>query len=322
MADGMHASGAAEAGAVPAVEGRGLTYRFRDGGGVSGLDLLVPRGAVYALLGANGSGKTTTIRMLLGLLRPQAGSLRVLGCADPARSADVRRAVGALVEAPSLYPHLSGRANLEVTAKLLGVPRPKIDQVLAEVGLDVRDRDRKVRDYSLGMKQRLGLALALVGDPELLVLDEPGNGLDPGGMLQLRGTVGALARDRGLTVLLSSHLLGEVEQLASHVGIIEAGTLRFQGRLDELVPASGGELEIRSVNPDIALARLRELALPASAAGGDAIRIQLAGTGAGDEGDGELLRRLVAGGVPFHAFQRRRPTLESRYFELIAGGGR
>lgn len=321
MADGTHASDAAEADAMLAVEARGLSYRFRDGGGVSGIDLRVPRGAVYALLGANGSGKTTTIRMLLGLLRPQAGSLRVLGRTDPARAIAARHGVGALVEAPSLYPHLSGRANLEVTAKLLGVPRPAVDEVLAEVGLDVRDRDRRVRDYSLGMKQRLGLALALVGNPELLVLDEPGNGLDPGGMLQLRRTVAALARDRGLTVLLSSHLLGEVEQLATHVAIIEAGTLRFQGRLDELVPASGGELEIRSVDPDVALARLRELALPASAAGGDAIRIKAARTGAGDEADGELLRRLVAAGVPFHAFLRRRPTLESRYFDLTAGEG-
>ena len=193
MADGTHASDAAEADAMLAVEARGLSYRFRDGGGVSGIDLRVPRGAVYALLGANGSGKTTTIRMLLGLLRPQGGSLRVLGRTDPARAIAARHGVGALVEAPSLYPHLSGRANLEVTAKLLGVPRPAADEVLAEVGLDVRDRDRRVRDYSLGMKQRLGLALALVGNPELLVLDEPGNGLDPGGMLQLRRTVAARA---------------------------------------------------------------------------------------------------------------------------------
>jgi len=304
-----------------AVEGRGLTYRYRGGGGISAIDLFVPRGAVYALLGANGSGKTTTIRLLLGLLRPQAGTLRVLGHPDPARSGAGRRAVGALVEAPSLYPHLSGRRNLEVTARLLGVSRSKVDQVMAEVGLDGRDRDRKARDYSLGMKQRLGLAFALVGDPELLVLDEPGNGLDPAGMVQMRHMVAALARERGITVLLSSHLLGEVEHLATHVGIIESGGLRYQGRLGDLVPASGGQLEIASAEPALALARLGELAIPASAAGAGLIHIELPVDGCSDQVDRELLLRLVEAGVPFHAFHRRRVSLESRYFALTGRAG-
>lgn len=313
---GMSAGGA-DADATLAVETRGLRYRFSDGGGVDGIDLQVPRGAVYALLGANGSGKTTTIRMLLGLLRPQGGTLRVLGRPDPARSAEVRRAIGALVEAPSLYPHLSGRRNLEVTARLLGVPRSKVDRILDEVGLEGRDRDRRVRDYSLGMKQRLGLALALVGDPELLVLDEPGNGLDPAGMLQMRKAVAALARERGITVLLSSHLLGEVEQLATHVSVIKAGRLRYQGSLAGLVPATGGELRIATTRPAEALARLAALAIPAAVIEGDALRIDLAADAPAGGEDGALLRRLVEGGVPFHAFHRRRPTLESRYFELI-----
>lgn len=322
MADGLQVgtgmtAGGADADATLAVEARGLRYRFRDGGGVDGIDLLVPRGAVYALLGANGSGKTTTIRMLLGLLRPQGGTLQVLGRPDPARSAEVRRAIGALVEAPSLYPHLSGRRNLEVTARLLGVPGSKVDRVLDEVGLEGRDRDRRVRDYSLGMKQRLGLALALVGDPELLVLDEPGNGLDPAGMLQMRKAVAALARERGITVLLSSHLLGEVEQLATHVGVIKAGRLRYQGSLAGLVPATGGELRIATTRPAEALARLAALAVPAAVIEGDTLRIGLAADAPAGEEDGALLRRLVEGGVPFHAFHRRRPTLESRYFELI-----
>lgn len=327
MADGAQGSAGTladgpDAHAMFAVEARGLVHRFRDGGGVDGIDLLVPRGAVYALLGANGSGKTTTIRMLLGLLQPQAGTLRILGRPDPARSAEVRRTVGALVEAPSLYPHLSGRRNLEVTARLLGVSAAKVDQVLGDVGLEGRDRDRRVRDYSLGMKQRLGLALALVGDPELLVLDEPGNGLDPAGMLQMRQAVAALARDRGITVLLSSHLLGEVEQLATHVGVIKAGRLRYQGSLAGLVPASGGELRIATTAPAQTLARLAALAIPASAAADGGIRIELAADASDDVADAALLRHLVEAGVPFHAFHRSRPTLESRYFELIGDDAR
>jgi ABC-2 type transport system ATP-binding protein len=211
----------------PAIRTDGLTRRYANGSGVEDLAIEVPRGSIYAFLGPNGAGKTTTIRLLLGLLRLQRGSVSLFGAPGPPRH------VGALVEAPSLYPHLSGRDNLEVTRRLLGVAKPRVDAVLARVGLDVV-AGRRVREYSLGMRQRLGLALALLGAPRLLVLDEPANGLDPAGTVDFRVLLRSLCVDDGITVFLSSHLLAEVEQVATHVGLLDAGRLRFQGTLAAL----------------------------------------------------------------------------------------
>lgn len=215
------------------IETRNLTRRFGERIAVDELDLSVPAAGVYGFLGPNGAGKTTAIRMLLGLIRPNAGEVRLFGMPVADNRASLMRRVGALVESPSLYPHLTGRENLEVTRRLLGAPRNLIDVALETVKL-TKDADRRVREYSLGMRQRLGLALALLNNPELLILDEPTNGLDPAGIHEMRDLIRRLPDEFGVTVFLSSHLLSEVEQIASHIGIIHEGKLLFQGSLAEL----------------------------------------------------------------------------------------
>ena len=212
---------------------RGLTRRFGHQLAVNNLNLSVPAAGVYGFLGPNGAGKTTAIRMLLGLIRPNAGEVRLFGQPLKANHQSLMRRVGALVESPSLYPHLTGRENLEVTRRLLGSPRELIDVALDIIKLK-KDADRRVREYSLGMRQRLGLALALLNKPDLLILDEPTNGLDPAGIHEMRDLIRRLPDEFGVTVFLSSHLLSEVEQIASHIGIIHEGSLLFQGPLAEL----------------------------------------------------------------------------------------
>lgn len=215
------------------IETRNLTRRFGERVAVDDLNLSVPAAGVYGFLGPNGAGKTTAIRMLLGLIRPHAGEVRLFGAPVAGNRASLMRRVGALVESPSLYPHLTGRENLEVTRRLLGAPRNLIDAALDTVKL-TRDADRRVREYSLGMRQRLGLALALLNKPELLILDEPTNGLDPAGIHEMRDLIRRLPDEFGVTVFLSSHLLSEVEQIAGHIGIIHEGRLLFQGPLADL----------------------------------------------------------------------------------------
>jgi ABC-type multidrug transport system ATPase subunit len=212
--------------ATPLVETRDLTKRYgRQITAVDRLNLAVRRGEVYGYLGPNGAGKTTTLRMLLGLIEPTSGAARVLG-QEPGSPASLER-VGALVESPAFYPYLSGYDNLKVVSRYAGVPRRRIREVLETVELSGRAKD-KFKKYSLGMKQRLGVAAALLKDPELLILDEPTNGLDPKGMADMRGLVRELGSGER-TVLLSSHLLGEVEQICDRVGVIHKGILVAEG---------------------------------------------------------------------------------------------
>ncbi|MGZ6267666.1 MAG: ABC transporter ATP-binding protein [Candidatus Limnocylindrales bacterium] len=212
----------------------GLTKRYGRQVALAGLDLSVPRGTVYGFLGPNGAGKTTTMRLLTGLLRPDAGSIELLG--EPYVRSDRRRLfrIGSLIEAPSFYPHLSARDNLLVIAATgRAAPSRRVDEMLDLVGLRERARDR-VSGYSMGMKQRLGIAVALLNDPELLLLDEPANGLDPAGIVALRDTLRTLAAG-GKTVFISSHILPEVEQLADIVGIIALGRIVSEGPLSKLL---------------------------------------------------------------------------------------
>ncbi|CAN5901439.1 ABC transporter ATP-binding protein [soil metagenome] len=213
------------------VETSGLTKRYGSKiTAVQDLDLTVKRGEVYGFLGPNGAGKTTTLRMLLGLIKPSSGKARVLE-ERPGAPASLSR-VGALVESPAFYPYLSGRDNLRVMARYSGVPKKRIGEVLEQVELTDRARD-KYRKYSLGMKQRLGVAAALLKDPELLILDEPTNGLDPKGMADMRDLIRGLGRGER-TVLLSSHLLGEVEQICDRIGVIQKGKLVAEGTVADL----------------------------------------------------------------------------------------
>ena len=232
---------------VPAIETRALrkTYRTIRGRsvGVEGLDLTIPVGGVHGFLGPNGSGKTTTIRMLLGLVRPDSGTARIFGREVPRHLPDVVARVGAIVEAPKFYPAFSARRNLDLLATAIGVPRGRVGEVLAEVGLGERGGDR-YRSYSLGMKQRLAIAATLLKDPDLLIFDEPTNGLDPAGIREIRTTMRSLA-DRGKTVLVSSHVLAEVQQVADSVSIVSRGRLVAQGSVTELVGGAGGSIRVR-----------------------------------------------------------------------------
>ncbi|MDE2845588.1 MAG: ATP-binding cassette domain-containing protein [Gemmatimonadota bacterium] len=220
------------------IETKSLTKRFGDILAVDDLSLKVPRGHVFGLLGPNGSGKTTTMGMLLGLVRPTAGSFRLFGGSTPHSEALYR--TGAIVEFPSFYPHLSGRDNLAFFQQISGNgDSVELDTLLEKVGLAGRGKDR-FHTYSLGMKQRLGLAYVLLGDPDLLILDEPTNGMDPDGMAEVRDLIRSLG-DGERTVLLSSHLLHEVEQVCDSVAILSHGRLVVQGRVDELVQSLEGE---------------------------------------------------------------------------------
>ena len=217
------------------------SYRTRKGRltAVAGLDLKVPAGGVHGFLGPNGSGKTTTIRMLLGLLRADAGDIEVFNEDVPARLPDVIDRIGAIVEQPKFFPSFSGRKNLQLLASGIGAPTARVGQVLDEVGLSDRARS-KYRTYSLGMKQRLAIAATLLKDPELLIFDEPTNGLDPAGIHEIRATMRRLA-DAGKTVLVSSHILNEVQQVADTVSIIGRGRLLAQGEVDEILDAGTQE---------------------------------------------------------------------------------
>jgi len=214
------------------IAARGLTRRFGNLTAVDNIDLDVPRGGVVGVVGPNGAGKSTTIRMLLGLIEPTSGSGEVLGesIRNPKRYAD---RVGALIENPAFLPNISARANVESMAILRSVPKRRVDEVLEIVGLADRASDR-VSEYSLGMKQRLGIAIALLADPEMLMLDEPTNGLDPAGIVEVRQLLRKLG-DEGRTVLVSSHLLSEIEAAADHLVVIRQGRILFTGELDELL---------------------------------------------------------------------------------------
>ncbi|RZJ37249.1 MAG: ABC transporter ATP-binding protein, partial [Brevundimonas sp.] len=216
-----------------AIETHALTRRFKRHLAVDAVSMTVPDKAVYGFLGRNGAGKTTTLKMLLGLIAPTSGQARVAGV-DVARDrlAAARR-IGALLEAHGFYGNLSGRENLDLTRTLLGLPKTEIDRVLEVVEM-TDNAARRVSDYSLGMRQRLGLARAMLGAPPVLVLDEPTNGLDPDGIADMRRFLRALPERTGATVLLSSHLLGEIEQTATHIGILSHGKLVLEGALDRL----------------------------------------------------------------------------------------
>lgn len=214
------------------IETNGITRRFGSVTAVDNVSLCVPPGSIYGFLGPNGAGKTTTIRMLLGLIRPGAGEIRLFGRSLSDQRLELLRRVGSLVESPSLYPHLTGWENLELIRRMVSGKRSEIDHALGIVHMEDAAQ-RLVREYSLGMRQRLGLAMALYGQPELLILDEPTNGLDPAGIHEMRELICNLPKE-GITVFLSSHLLSEVDQMATQIGIINAGRLIFQGVPDEL----------------------------------------------------------------------------------------
>lgn len=234
------------------IETHDLCKQYGNALRVAHLDLNVPEGSVYGFLGPNGAGKSTTLKMILGLVQPTAGSIRVLGKQmNRTNRLAVLRQVGSLIESPSYYGHLTGEENLRIVQTLRGVPEKSIREVLQIVRLDDQ-RGKKVAHYSLGMKQRLGLAAALLGYPRLLILDEPTNGLDPAGIQEMRELIRSLPGRFGMTVVVSSHLLSEIDQMADHVAIIREGELVFQDSLEVLHGHSRHHLALRTSNNAVA----------------------------------------------------------------------
>ncbi|RZS37609.1 ABC-2 type transport system ATP-binding protein [Herbihabitans rhizosphaerae] len=287
-----------------------LTKRFGGTLAVDGVDLEVRAGEVYGFLGPNGAGKTTTLRMLLGLIRPTSGTVTLLGEAQDKSNKGLRK-VGALIEGPAFYPYLSGLDNLRVLAGHAGVDRARVDAVLDTVDLADRARD-KYATYSLGMKQRLGLAAALLKKPELLILDEPTNGLDPAGMADMRVTIRKLAAD-GCTVLLSSHLLAEVEQICDRVGVIDHGRLITETAVADL--RGEGRLRVLARPFDRARDLLTEL-LGAGAVHVEADALELDVDAADASG---INAGLVGHGVSVSELRWREPDLEQVFLELTGG---
>lgn len=231
---------------------------------VKDLDLRVPGGSIYGFLGPNGAGKSTTMKMVLGLIKPSKGEITVLGKeVNEKNRLSVLRNTGSLIESPSYYGHLSGVENLEIICTLKNVPLSEIQRVLKIVRME-KQKDKKVSQYSLGMKQRLGLAAALLGNPKILLLDEPTNGLDPAGIQEMRELVCSLPKQYGMTVLVSSHLLSEIDQMATHVGIINQGELIFQDSLSALHKHSRSRLILKTDNDTAALSVLLSFGLSAS----------------------------------------------------------
>src|SRR3984885_5301437 len=311
--DGMQITHANQAHHGSAVQTVGLTKRFGERTAVEDVSLDVPCGTAYGFLGHNGAGKTTLIRMLLGLTRAGSGSATVLVLPVPDQRARALARVGAIVEEPSFYSHLTGYENLKIAAAVRGPEtRKRIDGVLERVGLDRRSRDR-VGTYSLGMRQRLGVARCLLSDPELLILDEPMNGLDPGGMLDVRRMIRALVEDEGRTVFVSSHLLDEVEKTCDVAAVIDGGRVIAEGSIEELVADDGGELVIECDDNDRALALLAgDPAVRELRAEHGALRMKLL---ARDQA-GEINSRLVAAGLVVSRLEPARRTLEERFLEM------
>ncbi len=299
-----------------AISARGLTKRYKQVVAVNNLDLDIPTGTVYGFLGPNGAGKTTTIRMLLGLVRPTSGRAEVLGHdIGTARSA-IAPKVGAIVESPAFYTYLTGVQNLELLSRSSNRPvdRARIDALLERVGLAERGK-HKVKTYSLGMKQRLGIAATLLTDPEIIFLDEPTNGLDPAGTVEVRNLITRLGQD-GHTIFLSSHLLGEVEQICTDVAIVQHGEMKLQGKVRELLGRTTGFL-IEAAPQDRALSVLR--AFPElNAQPRDDGPIEVAAEAAAVPA---LVRALVSADVDIFGVRARRTTLERLFLDLTGQPG-
>jgi ABC-2 type transport system ATP-binding protein len=296
------------------VQTKDLTKKYGNGDAarlaVDRVSMTVRRGEVYGFLGPNGAGKTTTLRMVLGLIRPTGGSATVLG--GPAGESGTTARIGALIEGPGFYPYLSGRDNLRTMAHYRGLSDGVVDAALERVDLAERGRD-KFKSYSLGMKQRLGVAAALMGDPDVIVLDEPTNGLDPAGMADMRALIVSLSRS-GQTVLLSSHLLAEVEEICDRVGVISRGTLLVESTVSAL--RGGRRLRVVATPVDGALSIAMRLAgEEAVQLDGDAVLVDVPA-----ERTPEVVRALVTEGLDVHEARISERTLEEVFFEMTDTG--
>jgi ABC-2 type transport system ATP-binding protein len=299
-----------------AVETHGLTKRFGANAAVNDVELLVPRGSAFGYLGPNGAGKTTLIRTLLGLTRADGGTMSLLGIGVPAERSRALARVGAIVDEPRFHPHLTGRDNLRLLAAARGGgARQRIAPSLERVGLAER-ADDKVASYSMGMRQRLGVASCLLADPELLILDEPMNGLDPAGMHEMRTMIISLA-DEGRTVVLSSHLLDEVERTCDAVAIVDRGRVIRQGPIDELTRGAGaGTVQVDCADPARAARLIDEAGIAAGASLTDAGLTVALPAGASRELVADINRRLVGAGISVYGLQETRASLEDWFLSV------
>ena len=300
-----------------AIDTTALRKTFRRRGrtsvGVEGLDLHVPVGGVHGFLGPNGSGKTTTIRMLLGLVRADSGTMRIFGQEVPRALPEVIGRVGAIVESPKFFPTFSGRLNLELLAGAIGAPRARVGEVLEATALDQRARDR-YQTYSLGMKQRLAIAATLLKSPDLLIFDEPTNGLDPGGIREVRETMRRLGAE-GRTVLVSSHILAEVEQVADTVSIIGRGRLLAEGRVADIIgQRDAPAVRVGVADPATALEVLTRAGLSVRA-DGERLRVR------GEADPARITELLAAEGLFVRELTPERRDLERVFLDLTAGEG-
>lgn len=298
----------------PIIATRSLTKTYGNATVVDNLDLEVAPGVVHGLLGPNGSGKSTTMKMLLGLIAPTRGEISILGQPMTRSNREkVLGGIGSLIEAPSAYPHLTGLENLRIATRLLKADPTHAQRAIELVRLE-NQMDKLVKNYSLGMKQRLGIAMALVRDPQLLILDEPTNGLDPAGIEEIRELIISLAREQGRTVLVSSHMLSEIEKMASHLTIIDRGKCVFQGSQQQLYDAQLPDLFIQTPAVEVATEVLRDLR-PVTVNGG------LEVSGLRDGQVAEICAQLVSQGVPLHQVVRKRRSLEEVFIGLTGREG-
>ncbi|MBN8826594.1 MULTISPECIES: ABC transporter ATP-binding protein [unclassified Spirosoma] len=288
-----------------------LSYSFGNRSVLNDVSLIVPKGSIFGFLGPNGSGKTTTIRLLLGLIRSPENNISVFSKPINDHRLSILRRVGALIESPSLYPHLSGYANLNLTRLLLQVPSRRIDEVLDIVQLTA-DAHRAVREYSLGMKQRLSLAMSLLNNPELLILDEPTNGLDPAGIRDMRDLLLRLNRDEGKTIFVSSHLLSEIEKIVTHLAIINQGRLLFQGTTEELQQVHPSHVVIQTSEPERAITLLASAAYTAQQTASRRVELRV------DEPSqlARINQLLVGQGIDVYGLQTQRNNLEDLFLNL------
>ena len=295
------------------IETKALCKQYGPHTAVDHVELHVPQGCVYGFIGPNGAGKSTTMKMLLGLIHPTAGRVRLLGQELTEKSRlTLLRQTGSLIESPAGYLHLTAQENLEIVADLKGVPHKDIGRVLDIVHL-TQDRSRRVGQYSLGMKQRLGIAMALLGSPKLLILDEPTNGLDPAGIQEMRALIQNMPAATGATVLISSHLLGEMEQMVEQVGIIDHGHILFEGPLTELQRHSRGNVTLRLLDPAKAAPILRANGLTAHS---DSCVVTLPPLQ--DALLADLVQKLAVGGAGVVELTPHTKTLEEIFLSLTS----
>lgn len=302
-----------------AIETSGLARRFGRQVAVDGVDLAVPERAIYGFLGQNGAGKTTTIRLLLGLLQPSGGSARIFGLDVRRRRSEAARLIGALVETPCHYDHLTGRENLAITRRLLGAPNGEVDRVLETVDLS-HAADRRVGGYSLGMRQRLGVARALIGKPRLLLLDEPTNGLDPHGIVDMRELIGSLPEREGVTMFVSSHILAEVEQTATHVGLMHKGRLLLQSSVETLRETQAKTVRMKVDRPGETIGLLRTMNIDAALQAQDWVLVAPASAALAASEIAAINFMLVEHGIRVSGLEVTEPSLEEIFVRTIGAG--